>query len=107
MPPQITLPPRFVFFRAKGTNSPAGANRIAASSGSGGASVESPAQCAPQLIAKMSLKTNPKMPVHGADGVHVRYSKADKRLLLYWGESKVHADVGAAISAGFKAAMAT
>lgn len=57
---------------------------------------------APQLIAKMSLKTNPKMPVHGADGVHVRYSKADKRLLLYWGESKVHADVGAAISAAAK-----
>lgn len=57
---------------------------------------------APQLVAKMSLKTNPMMPVHGADGVHVRYSKADKRLLLYWGESKVHADVGAAITAAAK-----
>jgi hypothetical protein len=54
---------------------------------------------APQLLAKMSLKTNPKMPVHGSDGVHVRYSKVDKRLLLYWGESKVQADVNAAISA--------
>lgn len=54
---------------------------------------------APQLIAKMSLKTSPKMPVHGADGVHVRYSEADKRLLLYWGESKMHADLDKAIAA--------
>jgi hypothetical protein len=54
---------------------------------------------APQLIAKMSLKTNPQMPVYGADGVHVRYSREDKRLLLYWGEAKLHADVGSAISA--------
>jgi HamA len=44
---------------------------------------------APQLIAKMSLKTNRDMPVHGADGVHVRYSKNDNRLLLCWGESKL------------------
>src|SRR3546814_10487872 len=27
---------------------------------------------APQIIAKMGLKTNPQMPVHGSDGVHVR-----------------------------------
>ncbi len=57
---------------------------------------------APQLIAKMSLKTNREMPVHGADGVHVRYSKKDSRLLLYWGESKLHADVGAAITSATK-----
>ena len=54
---------------------------------------------APQLIAKMSLKTNREMPVHGADGVHVRYSKEDGRLLLYWGEAKLYADVDAAITA--------
>jgi hypothetical protein len=57
---------------------------------------------APQIIAKMSLKTNSAMPVHGADGVHVRYSKKDKRLFLYWGESKLHANVGDAITAGAK-----
>lgn len=53
---------------------------------------------APQFIAKMSLKTNPKMPVHGADGVHVRYCNKTSRLLLYWGESKMYSDVGAAIT---------
>lgn len=54
---------------------------------------------APQIIAKMSLKTNPSMPVHGSDGVHVRYSKSDGKLLLYWGESKLYANVGDAIGA--------
>lgn len=54
---------------------------------------------APQIIAKMSLKTNRDMPVHGADGVHVRYSKADGKLLLYWGEAKLYANVGDAIAA--------
>ncbi len=54
---------------------------------------------APQLIAKMSLKTNRDMPIHGADGVHVRYCTDTSRLLLYWGESKLYADVGKAISA--------
>jgi hypothetical protein len=57
---------------------------------------------APQLIAKMSLKTNREMPVHGADGVHVRYSKADNRLFLYWGESKLYAGVKDAIAAAAK-----
>jgi hypothetical protein len=30
---------------------------------------------APQIIAKMALKTNTEMPVHGADGVHIRYCR--------------------------------
>ncbi|MER9657886.1 DUF1837 domain-containing protein [Mesorhizobium sp. M0152] len=54
---------------------------------------------APQLIAKMTLKTNSQMPVHGADGVHVRYCPETARLFLYWGESKMYGDVGAAITA--------
>jgi len=53
---------------------------------------------APQIIAKMALKTNPNAPVLGADGVHARYCSATKRLYLYWGEAKLHADVGKAIS---------
>lgn len=57
---------------------------------------------APQIIAKMSLKTNRDMPVHGADGVHVRFSKADGKLLLYWGESKLYANVTDAITAAAK-----
>lgn len=57
---------------------------------------------APQVIAKMTLKTNPQMPVHGADGVHVRYCSETARLFLYWGESKMYGDVGAAITAAAK-----
>jgi hypothetical protein len=54
---------------------------------------------APQLIAKMSLKTNRDVPVHGADGVHVRYCPETSRLFLYWGEAKFYANVNEAISA--------
>ncbi len=54
---------------------------------------------APQLVAKMCLKTNREMPVHGADGIHVRYAPDQDRLLMFWGESKLYADVGDAISA--------
>ncbi len=53
---------------------------------------------APQLLAKMSLKTNREMPVHGSDGIHVKYCPVNKKLLLYWGESKIHKDVGKAVS---------
>lgn len=52
---------------------------------------------APQILAKMSLKTNSQMPVHGADGVHVRYCNLREGLVFYLGESKVYSDVGAAI----------
>lgn len=57
---------------------------------------------APQVISKMTLKTNPQMPVHGADGIHVRYCPETAQLLLYWGESKMYGDVGAAIASAAK-----
>lgn len=57
---------------------------------------------APQVIAKMTLKTNPQMPVNGADGVHVRYCSETSRLFIYWGESKMYADIGAAINSAAK-----
>ena len=53
---------------------------------------------APQLLAKMSLKTNRQMPVHGADGIHVKFSKINSTLAFYWGESKLHEDVSGAIT---------
>lgn len=56
---------------------------------------------APQILAKMSLKTNPNMPVHGADGVHVRYCTDTASLNFYWGESKLYAD----FSAGLRSAV--
>ncbi|NJO53439.1 MAG: DUF1837 domain-containing protein [Bacteroidales bacterium] len=53
---------------------------------------------APQIIAKMSLKTNTEMPVHGADGVHARYCPDTGRLFVYWGEAKLYQDIGKAIA---------
>ena len=47
----------------------------------------------------MTLKTSSQMPIHGADGVHVRYCPKTARLFLYWGESKMYGDVDAAINA--------
>jgi hypothetical protein len=57
---------------------------------------------APQLLAKMSLKTNPEMAVHGADGIHVRYDASKKQLVLYWGEAKLYSDISTALAAAAK-----
>jgi hypothetical protein len=54
---------------------------------------------APQLLAKMSLKTSGQMPVHGSDGIHVKYDSDKDRLIFYWGEAKVHKSVNSAIKA--------
>lgn len=51
----------------------------------------------PQLICKMSLKTNTRMHVHGADGLHAGADPITGKLLLYWGESKIYGDVIAAV----------
>lgn len=53
---------------------------------------------APQLIAKMALKTNSEMPVFGPDGIHVKYCTESGRLYLYWGEAKLYAEVMDAIT---------
>jgi hypothetical protein len=50
----------------------------------------------PQILCKMDLKTDARMHYHGADGVYAGVSP-DGLLKLYWGESKVFQDVGAAI----------
>lgn len=55
---------------------------------------------APQLLCKMSLKTNSQMYVHGTDGVHVRLLD-DGTLALYWCESKLHDRPASAISSCF------
>jgi len=53
---------------------------------------------APQIIAKMSLKMNPNVPAHGADGVHARFDRESGKLLVYSGEAKLHQQVHAAIA---------
>ena len=52
----------------------------------------------PQIIAKMDLKTDARMHYHGADGVYAGVT-SDGVLKLYWGESKLYNDAGAAIRA--------
>lgn len=52
---------------------------------------------APQIVAKMSLKTNSAMPVHGSDGIHVKYLPATGQLVVYSGEAKLHAKIGDAV----------
>lgn len=51
----------------------------------------------PQLMCKMNLKTNTRMHVHGADGVHGTVDPDSGRLALYWGESKIYGDATTAI----------
>lgn len=53
----------------------------------------------PQIISKMSLKTNSNMHVHGSDGVHADTDPITGQLRLYWCESKVYASVEKAITA--------
>jgi hypothetical protein len=52
---------------------------------------------APQVLAKMSLKTNAQMPVHGSDGIHVKYDPVTDGLIFFWGEAKLHATVTGAL----------
>lgn len=43
---------------------------------------------APKLLSKISMKTNPRMPVFGADAVHGQI--VDGEIRVYLGESKLH-----------------
>jgi hypothetical protein len=62
---------------------------------------------APQILAKMSLKTSPNVPIHGSDGIHVLFDKETKRLKFYFGEAKIHRSLqGALTSAGISIAKA-
>jgi len=55
---------------------------------------------APQVLCKLSLKTNANMHVHGIDGLHVRFEKERQELSLFWGESKLKGDFSAAVKSG-------
>lgn len=51
---------------------------------------------APIVACKMYLKTSKQMPIHGTDGVHMGYE--NDHLVMYWGESKMHAQLSTALS---------
>lgn len=53
---------------------------------------------APRLVAKMRLKTNPNMEVHGSDAIHMKYNPTTKTLTLYWGEAKLYNDLPSALA---------
>ena len=57
---------------------------------------------APQILAKMSLKTEPEMAVHGSDGIHVRYDGSSKQLKVYFGEAKIHRSLSGALTSAAK-----
>lgn len=52
---------------------------------------------APQILAKMSLKLNTNIPVHGSDGIHVKFNEVNKVLTLFFGEAKLVANFKTAI----------
>ena len=51
----------------------------------------------PQILSKMSLKTNREMQVHGTDGVHAKILDSGN-LALYWGEAKIWDSLSSAIT---------
>lgn len=54
---------------------------------------------APQIVAKMDLKTNPNLEVFGSDGIHI---KIDEDILnLYFGEAKFYKDIYGALDSAF------
>jgi len=56
---------------------------------------------APQVVAKIELKTNRAVEINGSDGIHMQWHAADKIVDVYFGESKMYTDVGAALTRAF------
>ncbi|MGO4323035.1 HamA C-terminal domain-containing protein [Pseudomonas sp. KB_12] len=57
---------------------------------------------APQIVAKMELKTNRKDEVKGSDGIHIKWCAEDNMIDFYFGESKMYQDVNRAVSAALE-----
>ena len=57
---------------------------------------------APQLVAKMELKTNRRDEVKGSDGIHIKWNDDDQIADFYFGESKLYGSVGDAMTDALK-----
>lgn len=57
---------------------------------------------APQVVAKIELKTNPALEMNGSDGIHMRWHPTDNLVDVYFGESKLYIDVGSALTNAFR-----
>ena len=55
---------------------------------------------APQIVAKMNLKTNSQLESFGSDGIHMKI--IDNVLNIYFGEAKLYQDVGRALNSIFE-----
>lgn len=53
---------------------------------------------APQVVAKMELKTNRKDEVKGSDGIHAKYDNESNMVDFFFGESKLYKSSASAIS---------
>ncbi len=58
----------------------------------------------PQVLSKMSLKTNTKLHYNGSDGIHAKIDKETGKLLLYFCESKMYTDVNSGLNSCFESA---
>ena len=56
---------------------------------------------APQVVAKMDLKTNPNLEVFGSDGIHLKIDEEDT-LNIYFGEAKFYNDIYKALDSAFQ-----
>jgi hypothetical protein len=57
---------------------------------------------APQVVAKMELKTNHKDEVKGSDGIHAKWNEEDNLVDFFFGESKLYKESSTAISDAIK-----
>jgi len=57
---------------------------------------------APQMVAKISLKTNPNVETLGSDGIHMKWDDEDDVLDLYFGEAKLYRDLDKAAAEAVK-----
>jgi Cap4 SAVED domain len=57
---------------------------------------------APQVVCKMSLKTNRREEVKGSDGIHVAYDEEKDCIILYLGEAKLYQGYGDALTDAFQ-----
>ncbi len=55
---------------------------------------------APQIVAKMDLKTNPQLESFGSDGIHMKIIEGV--LNIYFGEAKLYRDVSGALNSIFE-----
>lgn len=56
---------------------------------------------APQLVSKISLKTNPALETNGSDGIHGLWDAPTNTLDLFFGESKVYQQLAGALTDAF------